>query len=500
MKSAVAWGWALLLMLGGAVRGQDEKPASIRLVGGTVVDGTGARRRAADVRMVGDRIEAIGRLKPVAGERVIDARGLIVAPGFVDIHNHSDRGFAGDPTARTQILQGITTVAVGADGDSPFPIGEYLDRWRRQRLAPNVVAFIGHATVRERVMGADYKRRATEVEIARMADLVEQGMREGAVGLSTGLEYDVGNPATTEEVIALARAAAKSGGIYMSHVRDEADRAMEAFQEAIRIGREARVPVQVSHIKLGTVNVWNQARRVVNQIEAARRSGVDVMADCYPYDAWASTITVLVPSRRHDDSAAVKKGLDDVGGGANVRVTSCAAHPEYEGRTLDEIAKSRSRSTVDIYMQIVANGGAGVVCKSMIEADIKTFYRQPWVMVASDGGIGMRHPRGAGAFPRVLSEYVRARRWLTLEAAIRKMSALPAARLKLTDRGLLKAGLKADVVLFDPKQVRDRSTMMRPMTEPVGVQYVFVNGVAVVASGDVTGERSGMILRREAGR
>jgi N-acyl-D-amino-acid deacylase len=477
-----------------AASSQNEKPNSILIAGGTLIDGSGGPRRAADVRIVGDTIKEVGKLKAQSGERVIEARGLVVAPGFVDIHNHSDRGFANDPTARSQILQGITTIAVGPDGGSPWPIGEYLERCERQRLATNVIAFVGHATVRQRVMGQDFNRAATETEIARMLDLVEQGMREGAVGLSTGLEYDIGHPATTEEVIVLARMAAKYNGIYMSHVRDEADLAFDAFREAIRIGREAGLPVQISHIKLGTVGVWNKAREVVKMIEDARRARVDITADCYPYDAWASTITVLVPSRQHDYPAMVKKGLDDVGGGGSVLVTNCAAHRDYEGKTLDEIAKAQGKTAVDVYIQIVKDGGAGVVCKSMTEPDIKTFYQQRWVMVASDGGIGVRHPRGAGAFPRVLGRYVREQKWLTLEEAIRKMSAFPAWRLGLRDRGLIKAGMKADVVIFDPNRVIDQSTMTQPMLEPVGISSVFVNGVAVVDEGKATGERSGVVL------
>jgi N-acyl-D-amino-acid deacylase len=477
---------------------QKENPNSILIAGGILIDGSGAPRRAADVRIVGDTIKEVGKLKAQTSERVIEAKGLVLAPGFVDIHNHSDRGFANDPTARSQILQGITTIAVGPDGGSPWPIGEYLERCERQRLATNVIAFVGHATVRQRVMGQDFKRAATETEIARMLDLVEQGMREGAAGLSTGLEYDIGHPATTEEVIVLARMAAKYNGIYMSHVRDEADLAFDAFREAIRIGREAELPVQISHIKLGTVGVWNKAREAVKMIEDARRQGLDITADCYPYDAWASTITVLVPSRKHDDPAMVKKGLDDVGGGGAVMVTSCARHPDYEGKTLDEIAKAQSKSAVDVYIQIVKDGGASVVCKSMTEPDIKTFYQQRWVMVASDGGIGMRHPRGAGTFPRVLGRYVRDQKWLTLEEAVRKMSAFPARRLGLRDRGLIKAGMKADVVVFDPGRVIDHSTMTQPVLEPAGISSVFVNGVAVVSGGKVTSERSGMVLRHNA--
>lgn len=477
---------------------QQSGKTQVLISGGTLIDGTGSARRVADVRIVGDTIKEIGRLKPQPGEQVIDAKGLIVAPGFVDIHNHSERGFANDPTARTQTLQGITTIAVGPDGGSPFPVGGYLEWCEKQRLATNVIAFVGHATVRQKVMGQDFKRTATEAEIAKMAELIEQAMREGAVGLSSGLEYDIGNPATTEEVIALSKVAARYGGIYMSHVRDEADLAFDAFREAIRIGREAKLPVQISHIKLGTVGVWNKAAEVVKLIEAARRTGQDITADCYPYDAWGSTITVLIPSRRHDDPAAVKKGLDDVGGGQNVLITSCSAHRNYEGRTLDEIAKMSGKSAVDVYIQIVKDGGAGVVCKSMIEPDIKTFYQQRWVMVSSDGGIGMRHPRGAGTFPRVLGRYVREQKWLSLEEAVRKMTSFPAWRLGLKDRGTIKAGMKADVVVFDANQVIDRSTMTQPGIEPVGVRYVWVNGGMVVAEGKVTGERSGAILRHNS--
>ena len=453
-----------------------QSPDRFLISGGSLIDGTGAPARMADLRVAGDRILEIGRLTPQPGERVIDARGLVVAPGFIDIHNHSERGFASDPEARSQILQGITTLAVGPDGGSPWPIGDYLHWCRDQRLATNVLAFIGHATVRRQVLGEDFRRQATPGEIERMISLVEQGMKEGAIGLSSGLEYDVGNPATTEEVIALARVAGRYRGIYMSHVRDEADQAMDAFREAIRIGREARVPVQISHIKLGTVGVWGRAGEAVRIIAEARRAGLDVTADCYPYDAWSSTITVLVPSRRHEDPVAVGKGIADVGGASNILVTSCRAHPDFEGRTLADIAQKLGISPVDAYIRLVRDGGAGVVCKSMIDDDIRTFYRQPWVMVSSDGGIGMRHPRGAGTFPRVLGRYVRDQKWLTLPAAVHKMTQLPARRLGIRDRGLLQPEMKADIVVFDPAKILDRSTMTEPFLTPVGVNGVFVNG------------------------
>jgi len=477
--------------------GQSSPSAKSRvIVGALVVDGTGRQAFVANVRIVGDRITKVGRFVTRADEEVIQARGLVLAPGFIDIHNHSENALLSEPSIISQVSQGITTLAVGPDGGSPWPIADYLRKLASQPSAVNVLAFVGHATVRQLVMGKDYNRVATEKEIAEMATLVEQGMREGAVGLSSGLEYDVGHPSTTEEIIELARAAARHGGIYMSHVRDEADDVMPAFKEAIRIGREAHIPVQISHIKLGTVGVWGQATQAVELINAARHSGVDITADCYPYDAWSSTITVLIPSRRHDDPVAVKRGLDDVGGPGNVLVASCRAHRDYEGKTLEDISRERKVSPVDVYIQIVKDGGAGVVCRSMKDSDIKIFYRQPWVMVASDGQAGGRHPRGAGTFTRVLGRYVRERQWLTLEEAIRKMSSSPALRLGLNDRGVIREGMKADLVIFDPKRVTDRSTFKEPLLLSEGIERVFVNGELVFENGKTTGRLPGVVIRK----
>lgn len=466
------------------------------ITGATLIDGSGRRGVRANVRIEGDRITKIGRFTPRPDEEIIDAKGMIVAPGFIDIHNHSEQGLMTEPTAASQVSQGITTLAVGPDGGSPWPVSDYLSKIEQQRAAVNLLSFVGHATVRIQVMGQDYNRTATEKEISQMSELVERGMREGAFGLSTGLEYDEGNPSTTEEVIALARIAARHGGIYMSHIRDEADLTITALEEAIRIGREARLPVQISHIKMGTVGVWGKAHEAVALIARARRSGIDVTADCYPYDAWASTITVLIPSRRHDDPVAVKRGLDDVGGAANVLVTSCRAHRDYEGKNLEEIARAERTTPVDVYIKIVKDGGAGVVCRSMKEEDMRTFYSQPWVMVSSDGGIGSRHPRGAGTFPRVLGRYARDQHWLTLEDAVRKMTSAPAARLGLKDRGLIGEGMKADIVIFNPKTVIDRSTFKEPQSISTGIERVWVNGESVWENGKPTGQLSGMVIRK----
>jgi N-acyl-D-amino-acid deacylase len=345
-------------------------------------------------------------------------------------------------------------------------------------------------------MGEDTNRRATPAEVERMKQMVEQAMRDGAVGLSSGLEYETGKPASTDEMIALARAASAFGGMYISHIRDEADKTFEALNEAIQIGREARLPVQISHIKLGSVAVWGRAGEAVALINRARSSGLDVTADCYPYDAWSSTIRVLIPSGRHDDPADVARGLADVGGPANITIVSCSAHPDYEFKNMEEISKREGITPVELYMKIVRDGGAGVVCHSMKDSDISTFYRQPWVMVSSDGGIGSRHPRGAGSYPRVLGRYVREFRWLTLPEAIRKMTSLPAQRFKLKDRGLIRTGFKADLVVFDPKTIIDRATFQEPQLTAEGVQRVFVNGVEVWSDGKITGERPGNALRR----
>jgi N-acyl-D-amino-acid deacylase len=470
------------------------------IVGASVIDGTGRRPFRANVRIEGDRITRVGLFRPEPGEEVINARGLVVAPGFIDIHNHSEQGLDSDPAATTQVSQGITTLAVGPDGSSPLPVADYLARREQKRVSVNVLAFVGHATVREKVLGEDYNRQSTEKEIQAMRGLVEQAMREGAFGLSTGLEYDVGRASATEEVIELARIAARYGGIYMTHMRDEEEGMIAALDEAIRIGRAAQMPVQISHIKMGNRNVWGKAQEAIKVVSRARRAGLDITADCYPYTAWASTIAILVPSRRHNDSAAVETGLRNVGGAQNVLITNCKAHADYEGKTLEEIARENNSTPIAVYQQIIKDGGAAVVCSSMNEADVQAFYQQPWVMVSSDGGVGSRHPRGAGTFPRVLGRFVRENRWLALSEAVRKMTSMPASRLGLVDRGIIRAGMKADLVIFDPKRVIDRSTFKEPQLLSAGIERVFVNGEEVWADGQATGRASGVVIRKNGPR
>ena len=462
----------------------------------TIIDGSGRPGFKADVLIKGDKIARIGTITPKKNDIVIDAAGKVLAPGFIDIHNHSESGLPREGTATNQVSQGITTILVGPDGGSPFPIGDYLAKLEG-KISPNVGAFIGHASLREQVMNKSYARTTTPEELAKMLVLIEQAMKEGAFGLSSGLEYDTGYSASTEELIALARVAGRFKGIYMPHMRDEEEGLLDAVRESIRIAREGKLPLHISHFKAGNRNVWGKAAEAVALVDAEKKKGLDITADAYPYTAWGSTITVLVPSRKHEDRAEVEKGLYNVGGADKVLVATCSGHRDYEGKNLEEIAAYKNFSAVDAYIQIVKDGGAYVVCNSMSETDVKTFFQTPWIMVSSDGGIGGRHPRGTGTFPRVLGRFVRQEKWFSLEEAIRKMSSMPAKRLRLNDRGLVKKGMKADLVLLDRDKVIDRATFTQPQLISEGIEHVWVNGKKVWENGKVTGNSPGMILRNK---
>ena len=464
-----------------------------------VADGTGKPLRKASVRIVGDHIVRIGNFKPGKNEDILDAKGLVLAPGFIDIHNHSTEGLESDPLAETQIAQGITSLVVGADGDSPWPILPWLDALRKNPAAVNVAVMAGHATIREQVMGKDFKRHATAEEMSQMAKLTDQAMQEGAIGLSSGLEYEVGSYSNTEELVLMSTAAARNRGFYMTHIRDEGNKSFEALHEEIAIAERAHIPIEHSHIKVSTVAVWGKAPEYIRIIESARKRGVDFLADCYPYDAWHSNIKVIMPDKQYENPQSVEKALADTGGPDTVTITDFKPHPEYASHTIAELAAQHGISPVQMYIQIIREGDAadteaGVIGKSMIDSDIKAFYQQPWVLVASDGGIGAHHPRGAGTFPRVLGLYVREKHWLTLPEAIRKMTSLPAQRLGWKDRGVIRKGAFADLVLFDPETVIDRSTFAKPFELPAGIEKVFVNGELVWDTGKPTGARPGRVL------
>ena len=474
---------------------------TILIINAQLADGTGAPLRHGALRIRNNRIASIGNLSPSTGERVIDAHGLVLAPGFIDLHNHSLEGLDTDPLAESQVAQGITTAIQGPDGGSPWPIADWIATRRKNPAAVNVAVFAGHATIREQVMGKDFKRVATQDEIDKMAKLTWQAMNEGAIGLSSGLEYEVGSYSNSAELIAMARTAAEHGGFYSTHIRDEGDKSFEALQEEIEIAEQAHIPVDHSHIKLGTVSVQGKAYEYIRVIEEARKNGVDFLADCYPYDAWHSNIKVIMPDKLYENPKSVAKAISDLGGPSHLTITDFKPNPSYAGHSLAELAVSNKLSPVDMYIRIIregdaANTEAGVIGHTMIESDIKAFYQQPWVMVASDGGIGIAHPRGAGTFPLVLGRFVREKRWLTLPEAIRKMTSLPAQRLGWKDRGSLKEGAIADLVLFNPATVIDRSTFSKPQELPVGIEKVFVNGSLVWSDNKPTGATPGQVLTR----
>jgi N-acyl-D-amino-acid deacylase len=299
--------------------------------------------------------------------------------------------------------------------------------------------------------------------------------------------------------VALAEVAARHGGFYETHIRDEGNKSFSALDEEIAIGQRAHIPVEHSHIKVSTVAVWGKAPEYINVIEAARKRGLDILADCYPYDAWHSNIKVLMPDKQYTNTQSVEKALTDTGGPDTVTITEFAPHPEYVGHNIAELAKERKISTTDMYIQIIkegdaANTEASIIGKSMIDRDIQAFYQQPWVMVASDGGIGSEHPRGAGTFPRVLGLYVREKHWITLPEAIHKMTGLPAQRLGWKDRGTLREGAYADLVLFNPATVIDRSTFAKPFEIATGIEKVFVSGTLVWSDAKATGAKPGRVI------
>ncbi|HET6931423.1 MAG TPA: D-aminoacylase [Candidatus Acidoferrum sp.] len=476
-----------------------KMPESLLILNAQVADGTGAPLYPANVRITGNRIAAIGKLDPQPGEPTLDAHGLVLAPGFIDIHNHSEEGLPKDLAAETQVSQGITTLIIGADGESPWPLASWFHQMQDHPAAVNVGSFAGHATIREQVMGKDFKRTATDQEVHSMADRMREQMSQGALGLSSGLEYEVGSYAATEEVVALSKVAAASGGVYMTHIRDEADKSFEALQEEIAIGERAHIPVEHSHIKLGTVGVQGKAAQYIKIIEAARKRGVDFLADCYPYDAWHSNLKVVVPDKQYENPKSVAAALESYGGGSHITITEFSPNKSYAGHTIAELAKTNGLSEVEMYIRLIREGDAAhteaiIIGQSMIESDIKAFYQQPWVMVASDGGVNSQHPRGAGTFTRVLGLYVREKHWLTLPEAIRKMTSLPAQRLGWKDRGILRKGAYADLVLFNPQTVIDRSTFSDPTALSSGIEKVFVNGVLVWDSGTSTAARPGSVI------
>lgn len=500
-SASVVIGGSLCALLAAAAPAADVLIRQAR-----VVDGTGAASTVADVRIRGDRIAAVApRLEPLPGEELRDARGLVLAPGFIDVHSHADRGLLADPDAATQTRQGITTLLVGQDGESAWPLRDWFAKLDATPLAVNVATMVGQATVRAQVMGRGLFRAARPEELEAMKRIVADEMAAGAFGLSTGLEYEQAHFSTTEEVIELAKVAGAAGGSYISHVRDEGPRVFEAFDELMRIGREAKLPVQITHIKLGTPSTWGlAAKRMPGYFERAAREGIELRADVYPYTYWHSTIRVLVTDRDFFDPEKVAAGLVNNGGAANIRVARYTPDPRLAGKTIPEIAAIWGVSDVDAYMRLVretmgelVSGGdmESIIGTSMSEEDVRWFVAHPQVGFCSDGELHGAHPRGAGSFPRVLGRYVREQGALSLEAAVHKMTGLAAARLGLADRGRIAPGLIADLVLFEPATVIDNATVETPEAPPTGILAVMNAGEWVVDGGQPTGKRPGKALR-----
>lgn len=470
---------------------------TLLIEGGTVYDGTGKPGVLADVRVSGDTVLQIGHLKPRPGETVIQAAGKAVCPGFIDAHSHADGGIFDDRDAETQIRQGITTAVVGEDGFSHFPLAEWWTKLGRQPASINFASFTGQGTIRQVVMGMA-TRKPTARELLKMKHLVAQDMANGALGLSTGLEYEPGRYANTDELVALSKVAAKRGGIYISHVRNEDNQAFQAFQELVQIGRRAKMPAEINHIKLCSARVWGRAPEVLRLMKANH-----VTADVYPYTYWHSTIRVIIPTEEFGNRALWEQGLKDVGGPGHVLLANYSPDPSWAGKTIQQLSDAKGIDPITLIQQIIENcygkgkkGSEGVIVTAMSEEDVTTFVKSPDIMFCSDGGLHDTHPRGAGSFPRVLGVYVRDRHTLPLPEAIRKMTSLPAWRFGFRDRGTLAVGKKADIVIFDPATVADTATVEHPEAKPVGLETVLVNGTVVLDHGNPTHAHPGRALKR----
>ena len=492
--------------------------------GGKVVDGSGNPWYHADIAIKNDRIAEIGQLSNHEAKRVIDAHGLVVAPGFIDPHTHALRGIFEVPNAESALLQGVTTLTEGNDGSSPYPIDRHYADIDNLRISPNWAVFVGQGTIRQRVIGFGL-RKATPDEMERMKQMVRDAMEQGALGISTGLFYVPGSFTSTEEVIELSKVAAEYNGIYISHIREEAAQLIDSVQETIRIGEEADIPVQITHHKVIGAENWGASIESLRLVDEARKRGVDVTIDQYPYTASQTSINALIPqwaqaggreemlSRINSaetystiKNEVVAKILYDRGGGdpKNVFISRNSWDPDMAGKNLAELAidaglEPTPENAADVVFDIIRGGGATAVYHAIGPEDVDRIMQHPATAIGSDGPVGVfgegaPHPRQYGTFARVLGLYVRERKILSLEEAIRKMSSQSARRLGIHDRGLITKGYFADIAIFDPDEIIDKATFENPHQYAIGTKFVLVNGTVVVENGQHTGARPGRIL------
>jgi N-acyl-D-amino-acid deacylase len=496
----------------------------ILISGGRIVDGAGNPWFLGDVGIQGDTIVYVGPTGHSRGRLTLDAKGLVVAPGFIDTHSHARRGIFESPAAENQIRQGVTTLIEGPDGSSPLPLKPFLDKLAATQFSVNFGTLVGQGSIREKVIGLK-DRKATPEEIDAMRDLTRQAMLDGAFGLSTGLFYLPGIFTPTEEVIEIAKVAGAMGGIHTSHMRDEAAGILSSVRETIRIGEEGRLPTQITHHKImGRAN-WGRSVDTLRLVEEARARGVDVTIDQYPYTASSTGTGALfpqwslesgqpalierlaAPEQRARIVAAIADRIEnDRGGGdpKNVVLASCSFDPSLAGKNLAELTAARGvavtfQTAAETAIGLQRRGGCSAIYHAISEEDLERILRYPFTMIASDGGIPLfgkdvPHPRSYGTFARVLGRYVRERKVLTLEDAVRRMSSLPASRFRIFDRGLLRPGMKADVGVFDPAKVVDKANFEHPHQYAEGFRHVLVNGRLVLADGGMTAERPGRVL------
>jgi N-acyl-D-aspartate/D-glutamate deacylase len=508
-----------LAVIGGvpiaALHAQQQVDLLIR--GGTVVDGSGGQPKRADVGIRGDRVTFVGdaATSRVTGKKTLEAAGLVVAPGFIDPHTHTE-GDLTSPQRKANLpylMQGVTTVITNNDGQGPVRIGPLLDGWRKNGIGTNAAVYIGQGSVRRNVMGMSGDA-PTPAQLDSMKRIVSHAMDDGAIGMSTGLYYAPGSYSSTEEVIDLAKVAAGKGGLYDSHIRDESSYTIgliAAVNEVIRIGREAKMPVHISHIKALGVDVWGQSDTVIKLMKGARASGVDITAGQYPYTASGTSVGASLLPRwaeiggtdslhaRINDPTTHAKLVTEMTenmrrrGGAHSLLITGGRDSTIRGKRLDEVAVARHTSPIEAGMQIILAGDAGVASFNMDEKDIENFMKQDFIVTDSDGSDG--HPRKYGTFPKIFHEYVNEKHVLTLQRAVQRSSAETAKILGLKGRGMLSPNYFADVVVFDPTTFVDRSTYEQPTLLAVGVKYLLVNGVLTVDGGKYTGVTAGRVLK-----